>query len=197
MKKNSLILPEGYRKIVTVFIVSFFLLFFVYDCFGYWGMLLGFFLMYAYRNTYRHIHQNTDSVLAPIDSTVTAIDKVNGKYKIYCKVSLCNNHVFRAPVKSELKMKKYKCGLNLNPNTYKASLYNEQIVLKFDDIKIKLLSGVYNHKMKRFKEVEVSQGDSLGVFLNGIVVITVASSNNLLVDIGDKLTSGQTVLFKK
>ena len=197
MKKNKIILPEGYKKIVTVFAVSIFLLFFVYDCFGYWGMLLGFFLMFVYRDTYRHVFKNTDTILAPIDSTITAIDNVNGKCKIYCKVSICNNHVLRAPIDAELKMKKYRCGLNLNPNTYKASLYNEQIVLKFDDIKLKLISGLCNNKMKRFKEVEVSQGDKIGIFLDGIVVITVSSKHDILVNIGDKLTSGQTVLFKK
>jgi phosphatidylserine decarboxylase len=150
-----------------------------------------------YRNNYRHVFSNTQNVLAPIDGTITAIDNTNGKYKIYCKVGLLNNHVLRAPIDAELKIKKFKHGLNLNPNTYKASLYNEQIVLKFDDIKLKIISGLCNSKMKRPKETNVSQGDKIGVFIDGIVIITVSSKNNLLVNIGDKVTSAQTVLFKK
>ena len=51
--------------------------------------------------------------------------------------------------------------------------------------------------MKRVKECNVSQGDKISVFLDGLVIITVAKENELMVNIGDKLTSGQTILFKK
>lgn len=197
MKKNNFILGEGYRKIIITFLISIFFILFIYDCLGYIGIIVGFFLLFVYRNTYRHIFKNTQSVLAPIDSTVTAIDYTNGKCKIYCKVSLCNNHVLRAPIDCEVKVKKFTRGLNLNPNSHKASLYNEQTVLKFSDIKIKLISGLCNHKMKRVKECTVSQGDKVSVFLDGLVVISIPSQTDLMINIGDKLTSGQTILFKK
>lgn len=197
MKKNSLILPEGYKKITITFIVAIALLLFLSDCLGYLALLIALSLAYIYRNSSRHIFNNSQMVLAPIDSTVTAIDKSNGKYKIYCKVSLCNNHILRAPMDAEIKVKKYKRGLNLNPNSYKASLYNEQTVLKIEDIKIKLISGLYNHKMKRIKESTVTQGDKISVFLDGLVIITIPKEYDLQINIGDKLISGQSVLFKK
>jgi len=197
MIKNKLILPEGLKIITITFVIALVLMLFISDCLGYIGLLIGTAMLYIYRDTYRHIFTNTQSVLAPIDSTVSAIDCVNGKYKIYCKVNLCNNHVFRAPTDGEVKIKKYKRGLNLNPNTYKASLYNEQIVLKFSDLKVKLISGLCNHKMKRVKESTVSQGDKISVFLDGLVIITIPKDKEVLINIGDKLTSGQTILFKK
>lgn len=197
MKKNKLILQEGYKSITITFVIAIALILFISDCLGYIGLLIGISMLYIYRDTYRHIFKNTQSVLAPIDGTITAIDTVNDKYKIYCKVSLCNNHILRAPTDADLKVKKYRRGLNLNPNSYKASLYNEQIVLKFDDIKIKLISGLCNHKMKRVKEGNVSQGDKISVFLDGLVVITVPKDYDLMINIGDKLTSGQSILFKK
>ena len=197
MKKNSFILAEGYKKVVFSLVFSIVFLLFISDCIGYIGLVITLALAYIYRNTYRHIFKNTQSVLAPIDSTVTAIDKVNGKYKIYCKVNLCDNHLFRAPVDADMKIKKYKRGLNLNPNSYKGSLYNEQTVLKFDNIKIKLLSGLCNHKMKRIQEATVSQGDKISVFLDGLVVITIPKETKLNINIGDKLKSGQTILFTK
>jgi len=197
MKKNKIILPEGYKNILIVFAVSIVLSLFISDFLGNIGFVLGIFLLYIYRDNYRHIFTNTQSVLAPIDSVVTAIDKVNGKYKIYCKVGLLNNHVLRAPIDGEVKVKTHRRGLYLNTNSYKASLYNEQIVLKFDNIKLKLISGLCNAKMKYIKETSVSQGDKISVFLDGMVVITVPKSEKLLIRIGDKLTSGQTILFKK
>jgi len=197
MKKSKLILPEGYKNIGITFAVAIFLMLFVSDCLAYIGIIIGISLLYIYRDSYRHIFKNTQSVLAPIDSTVTAIDDVNGKYKIYCKVSLCNNHILRAPIDGEIKVKKYQRGLNLNPNSFKASLYNEQTVLKFSDIKIKLISGLCNHKMKKVKECNVSQGDKISVFLDGLVIITIPKEHNLLINVGDKLTSGQSILFKK
>jgi len=197
MKKSKLILSEGYKTITITFVVAIALMLFISDCLGYIGLLIGLALLFIYRDSNRHIFKNTTSVLAPIDSTVSAIDHVNGKYKIYCKVSLCNNHILRAPVDADVKIKKYRRGLNLNPNSYKASLYNEQTVLKFSDIKIKLISGLCNHKMKRVKECSVSQGDKISVFLDGLVVITVPENYELTLKIGDKLTSGQSILFKK
>ncbi|MGB5866523.1 MAG: phosphatidylserine decarboxylase [Arcobacteraceae bacterium] len=197
MMKNSLILKEGYKNIAIVFAIAIFLELFISDCLGSIGLLIGFFMLYIYRDSNRHVFTNTQSVLAPIDSTVTAIDKVNGKYKIYCKVGLLNNHILRAPIDASMKIKKYKHGLNLNPNSYKASLYNEQIVLKFDDIKVKLISGLCNSKIKRMYETNVSQGDKLTVFLDGMVIITVQDTNELSIKVGDKLTAGQSILFKK
>ena len=197
MKKNNLILKEGYKCIGIVFAVAIFLELFISDCLGSIAILLGLFLLFIYRGSSRHIFSNTQSVLAPIDSTVTAVDKVHGKIKIYCKVSLLNNHILRAPIDTDMKIKKFRHGLNLNPNSYKASMYNEQVVLKFDDIKVKLVSGLCNPSMKRIQEDKVSQGDQITVFLDGMVIITVPDTNDLLINIGDKLTAGQSILFKK
>ena len=121
----------------------------------------------------------------------------NGKYKVYCKVGLLDNHIVRAPLSTTMKIKKYKRGLNLNVNSYKASLYNEQVVLKFDDIKVKLISGLCNIKIKRMYESNVSQGDKISVFIDGLVIITISDGIDLLIKIGDKLTAGQTILFKQ
>jgi len=198
MKKDSFILREGYKNITITFVTALFFMLFISDYLGYIGIFVGIFLVYVYRNNYRHIFKNTQNILAPIDAVVSSIDKVNGKTKIYCKVSLCtNNHVLRAPIDGELKVKKYKHGLNLNPNTYKASLYNEQIVLKFDDLKVKLISGLCNNKIKRIPNRNVVQGEKITVFLDGLVIITMDEKSKLMVNIGDKLTSGQTLLFKK
>jgi hypothetical protein len=197
MKINNIILKEGYKPIGIIFSIAFFLIIFISNYLGLIIFLIGFFMMYIYRNTNRYIFTNTQSVLAPIDSTVIAIDKVKGKFKIYCKVSLLNDHVLRAPIDADMKVKKYKHGLNLNPNSYKASLYNEQVTLKFEDIKVKLISGLYNTKIKRINDKPILQGEKFSVFLDGLVIISIQANHQLLINIEDKLISGQTILFKK
>ncbi len=197
MKKNNIVLKEGYKTIVIIFAVAIFLILFISNCLALIMLIIGFFMMYVYRDTNRHIFSNTQSVLAPIDSTVTAIDKVNGKFKIYCRVGLLNNHLLRAPIDADMTIKKYKHGLNLNPNSYKASLYNEQVTLKFEDIKVKLISGLYNTRIKKINDKPILQGEKISVFLDGLVIITVQANYELLINVGDSLTSGQTILFKK
>jgi len=197
MKKNKLILKEGYKYIAVTFLIAIFLELFISDCLGTIAILIGLLLLYIYRGSNRHIFSNTQSVLSPIDSTVIAVDKAHGKIKIHCQVGLLDNHILRAPIDALMKVKKFKHGLNLNPNSYKASLYNEQVVLKFDDVKLKLISGLCNPKMKRIQEEKVQQGEKISVFIDGLVIITIDEKSDLLVNIGDKLTAGQTILFKK
>ncbi|MGK0256058.1 MAG: membrane glycosyltransferase, partial [Arcobacteraceae bacterium] len=76
MKTNNIISKEGYKTIGIIFSIAIFLILFISNCIGLIMIIIGFFMMYVYRDTNRYIFSNTQSVLAPIDSTVTAIDKV-------------------------------------------------------------------------------------------------------------------------
>jgi len=175
----------------------------VSDFFGYLFLLLTLFSIYIFRDTKRYIYENSDSILSPIDGKVIAIDKIDDKLKIYCKVSLCDNHIVRAPFTSEMKIKKYNKGLNLNPNTLKANSLNEQITYKFSsedketNLKLKLVSGFFNIGIDKIQNAKLSQGDEILFFIDGIAIITIKEECNLLVNIGDKISSGQSVLYKK
>ena len=161
------------------------------------------FTIYIFRDTKKYIYENSDSVLSPVDGKIIAIDKIDNKYRIYCKVSLLDNHAVRAPFDSELKVKNYHKGLNLDPNTLKSKTLNEQVTYKFHSedkkvsLKLKLLSGFFNIAIQRDEEKKVSQGESISFFIDGMAIITVKETNRLLVNIGDKLSSGQSVLYKK
>ena len=153
--------------------------------------------MFIYRNPSRHIFENSKSILSPIDGKIIAIDCVDGKQKIYCKVNLCNNHILRAPQSGNFKIKKYHHGLNLNPNSYKANILNEQITIKFKNLKLKLISGICNQTIEYSEKTEAMQGENIGLFLDGIAIMTVKENFSLMIDIGDKVTAGQTIIFKK
>jgi len=194
---SKLILKEGHKVIAILAIATIFSYLFICDTFATIVLAATLFSLYVFRTTNRHIFANTDNVLAPTDGKVIAIDKFENKQKIYCKVNLCDSHVVKAPIDAQMKIKKQKHGLNLSPSSCKGKLLNEQVVIKFDNIKLKLISGLCNISMEKLESRDIIQGENICVFLDGIAEITIKDNCDLLVNIGDKLTAGQTLLFKK
>ncbi|MEA3512325.1 MAG: phosphatidylserine decarboxylase [Campylobacterota bacterium] len=198
---NNYILKEGYKYILIALGLSIIFSLFISDTLATFGYLITIFLLYIYRDRSRYIYSNSNSVLAPIDGKVIAIDKSsNNKTKIYLDVSLCDEHIVKSPFDGSVIVKKEQNGLNLNPSSFKANILNEQTVLKFQNektsMKIKLISGVFNIKSKFINCENLLQGDKVGVFINGIALITLQNENKPLVKIGDKIKSGQTIVYK-
>jgi phosphatidylserine decarboxylase len=194
---NRAIKPVGILVIVTI------LLSFISDFLGGLFFLITLFALYIFRDTKKYIYENSESILSPVDGKIIAIDKVDNKFKIYCRVSLCDEHTVRAPFNSEVKVKKYQKGLNLDPNTPKAKILNEQITYKFTSedkqmsLKLKLISGFFNIGIEKCENITLSQGESISFFIDGIAIISVKDDNKLLVEIGEKISSGQSILYKK
>ncbi|MEA3497438.1 MAG: hypothetical protein U9R16_00130 [Campylobacterota bacterium] len=197
MNSNEVILAQGYKYIVSTLIVAIILSLLDFNILGTILFILTAFIAFTYRNPHRQVFANSNNVLSPIDGTVTAIDLKNGKQIIYCKVTPCDTAVVRAPIDSSLKIESYQNGLNLNPNSYKANLLNEQITFIFDNIKLKLISGLCNPKIKHTDSKNIKQGDSIALFIDGLAIITIQENQNLLVKIGDKLKSAQTIIYSK
>ena len=140
MNNNGIILTQGYKYLISILIISLIFKLLISDILANLGFIIFLFVAFIYRNPHRQIFANKNSLLSPIDGTVTAIDFKDGKQIIYCKVTACNIAVVRSPENSSLKIKNYQNGLNLNPNSYKASILNEQVSFKFDTMKLKLIS---------------------------------------------------------
>jgi len=202
MNSISFISNRGVKPIIVLITLTI-IFSIISDFFGGLFFLLTLFSFYVFRDTKRYIFENSDSVLSPVDGKVIAIDKVDDKVKVYCKVSLCDNHTVRAPFSGEVKVKKYHKGLNLDPNTLKAKTLNEQISYKFisdnkkEYLKLKLISGFFNIGIEKTENKTLLQGDAITFFIDGIAVITVSKESELLVQMGDKISSGQSILYKK
>lgn len=204
MKMNSIgfISNKGIKPLLVLALLTI-LASVISDFLGCIFFVITLFTLYVFRDTKRYIYENSDSVLSPVDGKIIAIDSVGENLKIYCKVSLCDNHSVRAPFSGEIKVKKYHKGLNLDPNTLKAKTLNEQIIYKFisyDDhvsLKLKLISGFFNIGIEKCEDKVLSQGDVVSFFIDGLAIISVKNNNNLLVKIGDKISSGQSILYKK
>jgi phosphatidylserine decarboxylase precursor-related protein len=196
-KNNQLILEEGFRTILITLLVSLFIKFFISDFFGILGFILVLALIYIYRNPTKHSINDKDNIFCPIDGTINVIDIKKNKYIIYIDVSLCGTHKLRAPVEGNYKIKSKQNGSYLNPFSPKAQILNEQAVLEFEDVKMKIIAGLCNKEIVLYHEENVKAGDSIGVFLQGLVILEIPKTSALLVHIGDKVSSATNIIAKK
>ena len=193
MKNSGVLLSQGYKYIIASFVISLVLLF-ICDFLGTIGFIFTAFIAYSFRDSSRPIFKNKEVILAPVDGTVIAVDFIDGKQKIYCKTTGCNTAVVRAPIDSNIEKVSYKNGLNLNPNSYKAKLLNEQVTFIFNSLELTLVSGICNPKIKYTKQTSVLQGDRVAVFVEGLAILTLDKDIKSSVNIGDKLISGQSTV---
>lgn len=189
-----MVLKEGYKNLLIGATVTIVLLP-INSLAATIALLYTLFNFYIFRDPHIDIYNNEDIILSPVDGTVSAVDHKNGKAKIFIDISLCNKHTVLSPINSNIKITKRQNGLNLDPNTYKGSLLNEQIKFKFNDkLKLKLIGGFFNSAFSYTKKEKVEQGEKIAVFTNGTAILTIDNSFNLKVKSGDKLKSGQTAI---
>lgn len=198
---NSFIVKEGYKPIIISLIITFLLYVFDLEFLGAVGIVLTLFLIFVYRDTTRYIYENSSNILSPIDGKVIAIDNKHHKTKIYIQVCLLNNHNIRAPFKSSCKIKHKQFGLNLDPSSYKGSLLNEQVKMKFSSIdyenknlKMKLVSGFFNPSITLNNNEISEQGETIGLFIHGIAELTLDNAMDISVSINEKVKAGQTII---
>ncbi len=193
---NFRILDEGYKPIVITFIIALVIKIFISDFLGNIGIFLSLFMVFVYRDITRDIFISEDAILSPVDGTITAIDYINAKQIIYCDVNLCDTHILRAPVAGKIKIKTFFNGLNLSASSYKAKQLNQRAVIKFNNLKVRLLGGVCNNKILIDDKNELNQGERFGLFFNGLVAMEIKNDLKLSVKIGDNIKAGQTIIGK-
>jgi len=190
MKKHNenFILNQGYLPIIIALILAVFIkLFFIVVAI----------LLYIFRNPQKSVvNVDENSIVSPSDGKIMAIDISKNKYKVYINVSLCDTHIVTAPKSANYEIKSYQYGLNLPSYSYKAKLLNSQAILKFDDIKVKLINGICATNIILYDDItsDIKVSSEIGEFLQGIVVVEIPKTYELKVNIGDKVSSGQSVL---
>lgn len=200
MNNNTMILQQGYINILIGAIASIVLLILDCEMLGSIAILVTLFLVFVYRNPSRHIYSNSRHILSPIDGKVEAIDITDNETKLYCKVGVCDVHNVKAPISGKMKVSSEQKGLNLDPKSYKGNILNSQVSLEFIDKKenkhlcMKMISGKCNKEISLVEKKKVEQGENISVLTDGIVVISFLNNEKIDVNIGEKLTAGQSVL---
>jgi phosphatidylserine decarboxylase len=189
MEQNNLLLKEGFKPLAIALALAVFSFLFICDTLGFIFLLVSIFIFYIHRNPIvGFVPKDENNIMSPIEGKISSIDYSKNNYKIYIDVSLCNGHVLRAPKTSAFSVKKIIHGLNLCHNTFKAKELNSRATLKFDDIKVKLLSGFCNKVITLEEEKQVLTSQRFGLFFHGLVMVEIPKSDyELNVEIGQKV----------
>lgn len=191
---NSFIAKEGQTKVLYLFIAFF--IFLVLDCefftFIFFVLTLGF--AYIYRNKKLQKDYDISDILSPVSGKISSIDKTATKTLVYIDVSLCDNHILRAPKNGNFVVE-HKKGLHTLLDSLKAKKLNEKATLTYSDMKVELTSSLYGTDIN-LNSTEALMGDKLGVFLHGQVVVEIDQSKELLISLDKKVEAGKTVIAR-
>lgn len=199
MKTKGFLIAQGNIIVPLAALISFILLF-ICDTLGILGFILTIFLVYVFRNDSRHIFTNQNNILSPVDAKVIAIDKVDDKIKIYCEVGIFGSHKVLSPISGKLEIKDHKKGLNLDPNSFKGSLLNEQVTFSISneelakDIEIELVMGKCSTSIDFSSEKDIQQGETIATMVRGMAVIILEEKYELDIKLADDLKAGQSTL---
>lgn len=191
---NKLIAKEGNKSIFSFLVIA--VAFAALDCeflsFIFFALTLWF--AFIYRNKKIKKDYDINDILSPVSGIVSSIDIKNRKKQIYIDVSLCDNHLLRAPKNGNFVLKKQK-GVHTLLDSLKAKKLNEKATLTYSDMKVELTSSLYGTDIN-LNSTEALMGDKLGVFLHGQVVVEIDESKELLIKLGKKVEAGKTVIAR-
>lgn len=190
----KLIAKEGHKTILVF--LGLFIIFSIIDCdfFGFIFFALTLWFIFIYRNKKIKKDYDENDLISPISGKITSIDKRDNKKIIHVEVSLFDNHTIRAIKTGNFTVKVLK-GVNVLLNSFKAKKLNQKFVINYEDIKLEFINSLFSND-SNIKSGFALKGDILGVFLQGQVVIELDDEKELLVNIGNKLQSGKTVLAR-
>ncbi len=197
MQDKFLILKDGYKTIVIATFIALIVNIFIGGFLGTISVFVMLFIVYIYRDSKRIISVSENGILAPVDGRVEAIDYVDGKQIIYCNTNLCDTQILLAPVSGNFEVTSYINGLNMSADNYKSKRLNQRATVEFSNLKLNLLSGVCNKEILIDEnKKDIKQGERIGLFFSGSVIIEITKDAGLFVNIGDKLKAGETIIGK-
>lgn len=209
VKQRSPIAVEGYPFIALFAFVT--LIFALLK----WGILalpflfLTLFSVYFFRDPERSITDDELAVVAPADGRIVfcgeVIDERYGSeptYKVSIFMSVFNVHVNRAPCSGTIIHKFYHPGDFLNAALDKASLANEQSGLMMQTtsgskVLFVQIAGLIARRIITYPKIGdfLERGERYGLIRFGSRVdIYLPQNTDVLVRLGDRIISGETVL---
>ena len=171
-------------------------------------------------NFFRDPHRETPvdecNIIAPADGKIIDIKKVMEEsylkkevIRVSIFMSVFDVHVNRAPVAGIIDYMHYNPGEFLPAYREKASLDNEQMSIGFirktenkeqTKIMIKLIAGLVARRILVWKNLKdtVAQGERISMIKFGSrAEVYLSSDSNLLVEVGDRVKAGETIIAKK
>ena len=204
---------EGYKFIVIAVFITIILL--IFNGFlGLIGLLLSIWVYYFFRDPERVVIEDENYLVSPADGEVVKVEEVDGPKEIglenkkFKKISIFMNifdcHVNRIPCSGIIEEILYKPGKFLNATLDKASEDNERNYYKIKDpqgneIVVVQIAGLIARRIvcETNKNQDLKQGDRIGMIRFGSRADVYYENYKPLVKIGQRSTSGETLLAKK
>jgi len=179
------------------------------------SVILFFFTLYFFRDPEREIPQNIseDTVISPADGKVVLIETIKCQddilfekdeilYKICIFMSPLNVHVNRIPISGNVSYYQYIKGKYLVAFNHKSSDKNERTVIGITNINgkkiiFKQIAGFIARRIVCTLKTdnEVTAGKRFGMIKFGSRIDLLFNSNaKILTKVGDKVTSGKTII---
>ncbi len=205
---------EGYKFLAISIIATFFILLFS-KFFGLIFVVITIWVYYFFRDPERYSINDDNYLVSPADGLVTAISEQTGPIELqlenttFTKVSIFMNvfncHVNRTPLSGEVIEINYKPGKFLNASLDKASEENERNYYKIkcastgEDVIIVQIAGLIARRI--VCEVEqgqkLKQGERVGMIRFGSRVDIYFKNKKTLVQIGQNVVAGESLLASK
>ncbi len=205
---------EGYRFLAIAAIITFILLL-ISNFLGLISFVITIWVYYFFRDPERYSINDDNYLVSPADGLVTAISEQRGPIELqlenttFTKVSIFMNvfncHVNRTPLSGEVIEINYKPGKFLNASLDKASEENERNYYKIkcaitgEDVIIVQIAGLIARRI--VCEVEqgqkLKQGERVGMIRFGSRVDIYFKNKKTLVQIGQNVVAGESLLASK
>lgn len=189
---SNFIAKEGSKYIYSAFALTIFSYLFICNTLAFVLLLITILLVYIYRNNLTS-KSSTDSLVSVIDGKVFAMDKTEEFTSVYIEVGVCNAHTLIAPKDSTYKKVYEKHGINLALFSYKSKELNGKKVISFDDILVELISGRCNINHDFIDDGIVTQYQKIGMFISGVVKLTIPNSYTINLKLNQKIKAGETL----
>lgn len=207
--QRSPIAVEGYPFIALFAFTTLIFALLKWGIFALPFLLLTLFTVYFFRDPERCIPEDENAVVAPADGRIVycgeVVDERYGAeptYKVSIFMSVFNVHVNRAPCSGKIVGKFYNHGDFLNAALDKASLSNEQSGLMMETVTGRRvlfvqIAGLIARRIITYPKVGdlLERGERYGLIRFGSRVdVYLPRDADVLVRLGDLVTSGETVL---
>lgn len=209
VKQRSPIAVEGYPFIALFAFITLIFALLKWGVFALPFLFLTLFAVYFFRDPERCIPEDEHAVVAPADGRIVfcgeVVDErygVEPTYKVSIFMSVFNVHVNRAPCRGEIVGKFYNRGEFLNAALDKASLENEQSGLLMQTstgkkVLFVQIAGLIARRIITYPAVGdfLTRGERYGLIRFGSRVdVYLPRETDILVRLGDNVTSGETIL---
>lgn len=208
MKNNLLpIAKEGWNYVIGSVVAFLVFTLFNFDFLEFFSFLAILFFLFVFRNPEReHLLYQEDSVVAPVDGTVSSIEEIVDDgyigYRVVIEGSYLNVGLLRAPFTATLEDVTNKRGARLSGLSPLSETLNEQAELVFSDKKSLNKLKIIHRLKQSFAPINIDaienqammQGSRYGFMVNGTTTLCLPKNFRLNVSIGSELVASETLV---